>query len=186
MCQTAIALLVEKRKARPGSIRRREQSVRTNHRHRSGVDTDRVEAGIKLGPLAGYVGFMLRRIQTAVFADFIASLGELELRPAQYSLLEVIDANPGLRQSDAAAALGIQKANFVALVHELERTRAGTASAFEVRPALLLAAPAAAWPTSARGGKRSARRPGVASWRAARHAGRERLLKLLNRLAEMG
>ena len=64
---------------------------------------------------------MLRRIQAAVFSDFIASLGELDLRPAQYSLLEVIDANPGLRQSDAAAALGIQKANFVALVQQLER-----------------------------------------------------------------
>jgi DNA-binding MarR family transcriptional regulator len=85
------------------------------------VDVVPVTSGISLGPLDGYVGFMLRRIQTAVLADFIASLGELELRPAQYSLLEVIDANPGLRQSDAAAALGIQKANFVALVHELER-----------------------------------------------------------------
>ena len=84
------------------------------------MDTDRA-AGVSLGPLAGYVGFMLRRIQTAVFSDFIASLEQLDLRPAQYSLLEVIDANPGLRQSDAAAALGIQKANFVALVQELER-----------------------------------------------------------------
>jgi DNA-binding MarR family transcriptional regulator len=95
--------------------------VRTSHRQRSGGDTDRIQAEISLGPLAGYVGFMLRRIQTTVFSDFIASLGELDLRPAQYSLLEVIDANPGLRQSDAAAALGIKKANFVALVNELER-----------------------------------------------------------------
>ena len=95
--------------------------MRTSHRHRSEGDTDRIQAEISLGPLAGYVGFMLRRIQTTVFSDFIASLGELDLRPAQYSLLEVIDANPGLRQSDAAAALGIQKANFVALVNELER-----------------------------------------------------------------
>jgi DNA-binding MarR family transcriptional regulator len=95
--------------------------VRTNQRHRNGVDTGRHASGISLGPLSGYVGFMLRRIQTAVFSEFIASLGQLDLRPAQYTLLEVIDANPGLRQSDAAAALGIQKANFVALVNELER-----------------------------------------------------------------
>lgn len=95
--------------------------MRTNQRHRSEIDTDRAAAGISLGPLAGYVGFMLRRIQSSVFSEFIASLGELDLRPAQYTLLEVIDANPGLRQSDAATALGIQKANFVALVQELER-----------------------------------------------------------------
>ena len=73
------------------------------------------------GPLGGYVGFVLHRIQVAVFADFIAALSELDLKPAQYSLLEVVDANPGLRQSEAAAALGIQKANFVGLVRKLER-----------------------------------------------------------------
>lgn len=92
-----------------------------SQRHRNGAEVVPAAGEISLGPLAGYVGFMLRRIQTAVFSDLIASLGELELRPAQYTLLEVIDANPGLRQSEAAAALGIQKANFVALVHELER-----------------------------------------------------------------
>lgn len=93
----------------------------TNQRHRNGADVCPVAGGISLGPLAGYVGFMLRRIQTAVYSDFIASLGQLNLRPTQYTLLEVIDANPGLRQSEAAAALGIQKANFVALAQELER-----------------------------------------------------------------
>jgi DNA-binding MarR family transcriptional regulator len=56
-----------------------------------------------------------------VFADFVASLARLELRPAQYTLLEVVDSHPGLRQSDAAAILGIEKANFVSLVHGLER-----------------------------------------------------------------
>jgi DNA-binding MarR family transcriptional regulator len=36
-------------------------------------------------------------------------------------LLEVVDARPGLKQSEAAAVLGIEKANFVSLVHGLER-----------------------------------------------------------------
>jgi DNA-binding MarR family transcriptional regulator len=185
MCQTAIALLVEKRKARPGSIRRREQSVRTNHRHRSGVDTDRVEAGIKLGPLAGYVGFMLRRIQTAVFSDFIASLGELELRPAQYSLLEVIDANPGLRQSDAAAALGIQKANFVALVHELERRALvqRRRSKSDRRCYSLHLQPRGRRLLEAARGRHDAQESRLGELLGMQD--RERLLKLLNRLAEM-
>jgi DNA-binding MarR family transcriptional regulator len=94
----------------------------TNKRGRRGqVHRDRISAKVNLGPLSGYVGFVLRRIQIVVFADFIASLGELNLTPAQYSLLEVVDANPGVRQSEAAAALGIQKANFVDLVRKLER-----------------------------------------------------------------
>jgi DNA-binding MarR family transcriptional regulator len=85
------------------------------------VVRNRTAVEVRLGPLSGYVGFVLRRIQIAVFADFIASLSELDLKAAQYSLLEIVDANPGLRQSEAAAALGIQKANFVGLVRKLER-----------------------------------------------------------------
>ena len=76
---------------------------------------------VELGPLNGHVVFNLRRAQSAVFADFVASLARLDLRPAQYTLLEVVDAHPGLRQSDAAETLGIEKANFVSLVHGLER-----------------------------------------------------------------
>jgi DNA-binding MarR family transcriptional regulator len=95
--------------------------VASKRRGRGRGDRDRDAAEVSLGPLGGYVGFALRRIQIAVFADFIAALGELDLKPAQYSLLELVDANPGLRQWQAAAALGIQKANFVGLVRKLER-----------------------------------------------------------------
>jgi DNA-binding MarR family transcriptional regulator len=159
--------------------------VRTNHRHRSGVDTDRVATGISLGPLTGYVGFMLRRIQTTVFSDFIVSLGELELRPAQYSLLEVIDANPGLRQSDAAAALGIQKANFVALVHDLERRglvqrRRSTA---DRRCYSLHLQPRGRRLLEAARGRHDAQESRLGALLGAQE--RERLLTLLNRLAEM-
>lgn len=159
--------------------------MRTNHRHRSGVDTDRVATGISLGPLTGYVGFMLRRIQTTVFSDFIVSLGELELRPAQYSLLEVIDANPGLRQSDAAAALGIQKANFVALVHDLERRglvqrRRSTA---DRRCYSLHLQPRGRRLLEAARGRHDAQESRLGALLGAQE--RERLLTLLNRLAEM-
>ena len=73
------------------------------------------------GPLRGYVGYMLRRAQLAVFADVIAALGEIDLRPAQFSVLIVAETTPGIVQSRASAALGIQKANFVPLLSELER-----------------------------------------------------------------
>ncbi len=42
------------------------------------------------------------------------------LRPAQFGVLVVINENPGLKQTEASAALGIQTPNFVALVDELE------------------------------------------------------------------
>ncbi|MDB5569810.1 MAG: slyA 3 [Hyphomicrobiales bacterium] len=78
-------------------------------------------ADLVIGPLGGFLGYALRRAQLAVFEDFRRSVGRLGLRPAQFSVLVVIDASPGLKQSEVAAALGIQRTNFVAMVNELER-----------------------------------------------------------------
>jgi hypothetical protein len=55
----------------------------------------------------------LRRAQLTVFQDVIATLAEVDLRPAQFSVLILVDTNPGTVQSHASAALGTQKANFV-------------------------------------------------------------------------
>jgi DNA-binding MarR family transcriptional regulator len=74
-----------------------------------------------IGELATFLGYALRRAQLAVFEDFRRSVGRMGLRPAQFSVLVVIDATPGLKQTEVAAALGIQRANFVAMVSELER-----------------------------------------------------------------
>lgn len=74
-----------------------------------------------LGPLSHYIGYSLRRAQLVVFDDFFHTFADLDLRPAQFGLLVVISQNPGLKQADASAALGIQTPNFVALVDALER-----------------------------------------------------------------
>ena len=71
-------------------------------------------------PLSGYVGYALRRAQGAIFADFNHTLAELNLRPGQFAVLVLIDQNPGTSQSSVSAALGIQKANFVATIADLE------------------------------------------------------------------
>ena len=43
------------------------------------------------------------------------------VRPAQYSVLAVIERNPGLSQTRLADALGIKKTNLVAMIDDLER-----------------------------------------------------------------
>ena len=78
---------------------------------------------LDLGPLPNLLGYALRRAQVAVFADFMATFEPLELRPAQFSALLLIEANPGCKQSEAADALGIMQPNFVALMDELERRK---------------------------------------------------------------
>jgi DNA-binding MarR family transcriptional regulator len=76
---------------------------------------------VKLTPLSGYVGYALRRAQGVIFADFNHTLASLDLRPGQFAVLVMIDQNPGASQSRVSAALGIQKANFVATIADLEK-----------------------------------------------------------------
>jgi DNA-binding MarR family transcriptional regulator len=72
-------------------------------------------------PLTGFVGYALRRAQGVIFADFNDTLVGLGLRPGQFAVLTLISQNPGASQSSISAALGIQKANFVATIADLER-----------------------------------------------------------------
>lgn len=77
-------------------------------------------AEVDLGPLNDFVGYRLRRAQLSVFAGFELALRGIGLSPGQLSVLVVIARNPGLTQSEVCAALGIQRANFTPLFHELE------------------------------------------------------------------
>lgn len=71
--------------------------------------------------LAGAVGYRLRRAQLAVHQHFIESFAEVGITPADLVVLTLIEGNPGLKQSEVAEALGIQRANFVAIIDGLER-----------------------------------------------------------------
>jgi DNA-binding MarR family transcriptional regulator len=71
---------------------------------------------IDYGPLDNRLGYALRRAQLAVFRDFFNAFAELEIRPGQYSVLTIIEHNPGLSQTQVCDALGIQKANFVSVL----------------------------------------------------------------------
>ena len=75
---------------------------------------------MKTTRLAGYVGYALRRAQGVIFADLSQALAPLLLRPVQFTVLLLIDQNPGTTQSLVSEALGIQKANFVATIADLE------------------------------------------------------------------
>ena len=67
------------------------------------------------------IGFQLRRAQALVFQKFLSRFSSYDLRPTEFCTLVLISENPGRKQSEIAAALGVQRANFVALINELER-----------------------------------------------------------------
>ena len=75
---------------------------------------------VHLGALEQHLGYFIRRAQVWVFTDFIKALKALEISPAQYSVLVIIDANTGLSQSALAQTLGIQRARLVRVLDRLE------------------------------------------------------------------
>ncbi len=90
-------------------------------------------APLALGPLPDFIGYPLRRAQIAVFDDFMRLTGAVGLRPGQFSTLIAIDTNPGSKQTDIAAALGIQGTNFVAMINQLEERGLVERRAFDRR-----------------------------------------------------
>jgi DNA-binding MarR family transcriptional regulator len=75
---------------------------------------------IELDRLTRHLGYLARRLQRWIFKDFIQTLAPFDLRPAQYSVMTVIHANPGLTQMAIARVLGIERARLVHLIDSLE------------------------------------------------------------------
>jgi DNA-binding MarR family transcriptional regulator len=73
------------------------------------------------GAVSEIIGYRLRRTQLLIFQQFLSRFAALDLRPAEYSVLALIADNPGSKQTDIAQALGIKRANFVALINGLEK-----------------------------------------------------------------
>lgn len=71
--------------------------------------------------LNGHLGYFVRRMQVWVFQDFIRTLSAIDIRPAQYSVLVVIGANPGLSQASLGHCLGIERARLVRMLDRLDR-----------------------------------------------------------------
>ena len=76
---------------------------------------------IELDVLTTHLGYALRRAQVWVFQDFIRTLSVIDIRPAQYSVLAVIGANPGLSQAELADRLAIERARLVHMLDHLQK-----------------------------------------------------------------
>ncbi|MGV3635909.1 MAG: MarR family winged helix-turn-helix transcriptional regulator [Pseudorhodoplanes sp.] len=76
---------------------------------------------IDLDVLTSHLGYSLRRAQVWVFQDFIRTLSVIDIRPAQYSVLVVIGANPGLSQAELADRLAIERARLVHMLDDLQK-----------------------------------------------------------------
>ena len=84
---------------------------------------------IALGDLSSNLGYRIRRAQLWVFKDVSRKLAPFDLGPAQFAVLTIIDANPGINQLTIASALSIERAGLGRLVDRLEKQGLVTRSA---------------------------------------------------------
>lgn len=68
-----------------------------------------------------FLGYHLKRAFNIIRADLKSTLEPFELRMITYSALALIVDNPGLRQSQLADALEIERPNLVVVIDELEQ-----------------------------------------------------------------
>jgi DNA-binding MarR family transcriptional regulator len=77
-------------------------------------------SALQMGELSELLGYSLKRAQLRVFEDFLRCVAPLQLTPAQFSVLLLLDRNPGRNQTEIANTLGILRPNFVAMLDALE------------------------------------------------------------------
>src|SRR3954462_3368920 len=75
---------------------------------------------LQLGELSELLGYSLKRAQLKIFENFLSCVAPLQLTPAQFSVLLLLDKNPGRNQTEIATTLGILRPNFVAMLDGLE------------------------------------------------------------------
>lgn len=71
--------------------------------------------------LNALVGYNIKRISNVFQHDLAHTLKPLELRMITFTVLVMIVDNPGVRQSQLAASLSIERPNCVVIIDELEQ-----------------------------------------------------------------
>lgn len=65
------------------------------------------------------LGYQLRRATAVLMADFVRTLADFDMRPAEITTLLVIAENPDCSQSEVGEAIAIKRANMVPIIARL-------------------------------------------------------------------
>ena len=76
---------------------------------------------LNVGILPNLLGYNVRRAHMALWRDFNRTVGIGQIRPGIFSLMVLVDENPGIAQIELATQLAIDKATIVGLIRQLQR-----------------------------------------------------------------
>ena len=69
--------------------------------------------------LDNLLGYQMRRATAVLMADFVRTLADFDMRPAEITTLLVIAENPDCSQSEVGEAIAIKRANMVPIIARL-------------------------------------------------------------------
>lgn len=75
---------------------------------------------IEFGMLPDLIGYQLRVAQIAIFRDFDRVLGRYDITPTLFGALVLIEANSGLKQTELAQAIQLDRSTVVSVIDNLE------------------------------------------------------------------
>jgi DNA-binding MarR family transcriptional regulator len=84
-------------------------------------ETDAAVVAVSDRSLRTLLGYQMKRTFNVIQSDLTRTLKPFDLRMLTYTALTLIVDNPGLRQSQLAEAMDIERPNLVVIVDELER-----------------------------------------------------------------
>src|ERR1700710_294723 len=94
--------------------------VRSRAARKEPAEAGSGSAALELGELSELLGYSLKRAQLKILQAFPPCVAPSQLTPAHFSVLLLLDRNPGRNQTEIAATLGILRPNFVAMLDGLE------------------------------------------------------------------
>jgi len=89
----------------------------------------KVDARVSDAPLAHLVGYNLKRSFNGIYIDLAEVLRPLGLRMITFTILTMLRENPGIRLSNLAVAIDMEKPNMVSVIDELSSRALVTRSA---------------------------------------------------------
>lgn len=92
-------------------------------RGKRGAKAVQLSPPLNVGILPNLLGYNIRRAQIALWRDLTRVLGNVKVRPAEFSCLVLVEANPGVAQIELAQQLDVDKATIVGLIADLQRLK---------------------------------------------------------------
>ena len=77
------------------------------------------DQSVDFGPLPNYLGYQIRQAQAAIFRDLAASTDHLEVTPGEFSLLSLLETNPGISQVDIVQVYKLDKSTLSLAISRL-------------------------------------------------------------------